>query len=456
MRPPHSWSIRARITAGSLVISAIVLVFTSLAVHAQLRTITRDSDESLATADLTSIAAEIESNPRGPLDEPSVGTLVVVRDPQGANQVQTVPHEVQEAVSRREGGNETFTVREDGTEYVVVARIVETSDGAWQLWAARSTAASDLTVRAMDTTLVAGTLLVLAAFGGAAWLLASAALRPVARMRETADSLSRGAGDAELPVGTANDELSALATTLNRFINRVRATADRERQMVSDASHELRTPLAVVQAQLELAHASFGDADALKREILAVEVSLARLSRLATTLLELSRLDAAQSEGSPGRGETASGSELVTELMLAIDRARLLAGSADIAVDFEVGDVTGDFALSPTAFGRVVDNLVGNALAATARTSGLVVELRERTDGVRLTVADTGTGIPEDFLPRAFDRFSRPDSSRERSADGSGLGLALVQAITERAGGAVTLANRPGGGAVATVDLPKR
>ena len=111
-----------------------------------------------------------------------------------------------------------------------------------------------------------------------------------------------------LPIGTAHDELAALARTLNKFILQVRRSAERERQMVSDASHELRTPIAVLKTQLELAHLASGDAGALEAEISAAERSVERIAGLATGLLQLSQLESGPT------GASGSGAELVAEL----------------------------------------------------------------------------------------------------------------------------------------------
>ena len=454
----RAWSIRLRITLGSVLIATIVLAGAAAAIHFQAGSITQRSDETLAVGDLSSFEADIRSNPTEPPDTPAAGVLVVVRDPGGRTVIETVPRELHDRFEEaRDGGEDNHTVRivAGGTEYVVVSRTVDTPAGQWSLWSARSAAASNLTTTSIDRSLLVGIVIAIVAFGGAAWLLATAALRPVARMRSSAEALSRGEGSGELPVGPADDELSALARTLNDFISQERTTALRERQMVSDASHELRTPLAVVATQLELAHASFGDAAALEREVLAAEVSLARLSRLATMLLELSQIEALEASGAPGRGEEATGAELVSEVMLAVDRARLLAGPDGIAVEFDasVGRDAERYPVSPTSFGRIVDNLVMNSIAACDPGGRVTLDLRQLDEGLRVVVTDTGTGISHDFLPLAFDRFSRPDSSRARSSGGSGLGLALVQALVDRARGSVSLENGTIG-AIATVQIP--
>ncbi|MDQ8046816.1 MAG: sensor histidine kinase, partial [Patulibacter sp.] len=113
----------------------------------------------------------------------------------------------------------------------------------------------------------------------------------------------------------------------------------------------------------------------------------------------------------------------------------------------------------PAAFARVVDNLGANAVAAGDARGVVRVQLeQDATRRLVLRVVDDGHGIPEGFLPKAFERFARADSSRRTAPSGngtgSGLGLALVRGIAERAGGTASLRNGEERGAVATVVLP--
>jgi two-component system OmpR family sensor kinase len=270
-------------------------------------------------------------------------------------------------------------------------------------------------------------------------------------MRRRAQTLSGTGENERLPVGSAGDELSALATTLNDFLNRVHDGTLRERRMVSDAAHELRTPLAALRTQLELAHDDFGDADALAREIIGAENSVARLTALANGLLELSRLE----------GETvalghATTSELLDETMGSVDRARMLALAKHVDVAFATNDLddSATYPIESSAFARLLDNLLSNAVNAVGDSGSVELSLRDVAGELEIAVRDDGPGIPEGFLPKAFDRFSRPDESRTASRGGSGLGLALVRAIAESAGGTAQLANEVQG-AVAIVRIPK-
>jgi two-component system OmpR family sensor kinase len=447
----RSLSIRTRITLGSALVAIVVIAIAIVGIRINAESTLHSSDVTLAATDLASFQKDLLENGGVHVDSPGAGILVLIRDPRGDVQASTLPDEVRESVESRRPSNATFSASEDGSPYVVVARTVTTSNGTWGLWAARSTASSRLVLANLDAALIVGGLLALVAFTLASWLLATVALRPVTAMRRRAQTLSGTGEDERLPVGSANDELSALAITLNNFLDRVHDGTLRERRMVSDAAHELRTPLAALRTQLELAHDDFGDADALAREIRGAESSVARLTALANGLLELSRIEGADKD--TGR---ATITQLVDESMGSVDRARMLALAKGVEVSFATGELddTACYAIEPDAFARVVDNLFSNAINAAGEAGAVELVLRDDRGTLEVEVADNGPGVPKSFLPTAFDRFSRPDDSRSAADGGSGLGLALVRAIAESAGGTARLANRENG-AVATIRLPK-
>jgi two-component system, OmpR family, sensor kinase len=447
----RSLSIRTRITLGSALVAVIVIGVAIVGIRINAESTLHSSDVTLATTDLASFEKDLAENGGVHVDTPGAGILVLIRDPEGHVEVSTLPDEVREAIESRQPGHSTFTATEDGSPYVVISRTVKTTNGTWGLWAARSTASSRLVLAKLDVALIIGGFLALIAFTLASWLLATFALRPVTAMRRRAQTLSGTGDDERLPVGFANDELSSLAVTLNNFLDRVHDGTLRERRMVSDAAHELRTPLAALRTQLELAHDDFGDADALAREILGAETSVARLTALANGLLELSRIEGAEQDA--GR---ATITELIDESMGSVDRARMIALAKQVDVSFATDDLDDDvaYAIEPDAFARVVDNLFSNAINAVSDGGTVGLTLRNTADALEIEVTDNGPGVPASFLPTAFDRFSRPDDSRSAAAGGSGLGLALVRAIAESAGGTAHLTNGRSG-AVATVRLPK-
>jgi two-component system OmpR family sensor kinase len=443
-------SIRWRITLGSVLIAALIFGSALILVRFEVSSILESSDRSLAEGDLTSYVAEIRKDPSGLVDDSGLGSLVYIRDPGGRVQLETIPRVIQGQLEDRPSSNEQFTTRINGTEFIVVGQRLTTSTGTWGLWAARSTASSTLAFRGFDTVLLVGGIALFIAFGVAAWLLGSAALRPVTRMRLEAESLSAAEGAPGLPVGLANDEIRALALTINEYLDRVRRSTAREKQVVSDAAHELRTPLAALRTQLELAHGNFGDAAALAVQIVAAERTVDRLSSLATNLLALSRLEAGELDLGSSTAE-----ELIGELMDAVDRARLVALPREVEVlfSFDVPQHSTEYRLSATSFARILDNLSSNAIGAVDRKGTVQITVAQHPKSIEITVADDGPGMPTEFLDRAFDRFSRADDSRTGATGGSGLGLALVLALCESAGGTVRL-NNSHPGLVATVSLP--
>jgi two-component system OmpR family sensor kinase len=470
-------SITARITIGSLIVAALFGLVAVEVVRLGVASILHNATVTLLNNDLAAPRQSVKSDPNGPYTLPGGGQELAIVGPRGQILDSSLPTALEaRAPSLLELGDDPTEVQVGDERYVVLVRAVSTSDGTFHVIAARNNETTDLVLDRLTSLLLVGAGVVVVGFGGASWLLARAALRPVSRMRERAASIADVSSTGLLPVGPASDELAALATTLNDLIGRLRASADRERQMVSDASHELRTPLAVLRGQLELAELDAGDADALLTAIRSSHATAMRLGQLASNLLELSRIEAG-----PSSGRT-DWRTLTEELADAIDRARLIASrrtddtdAAEISIDFdyrprERQTVNARVALSPTEFGRILDNLLGNAITAISAAgmpdgSGgdedaggaservVAAELTATPAEVILTVRDSGPGMAADFIPVALDRFTRADGARTAHS-GGGLGLAIVGALAGSAGGSVVLANAEGGGLIATVVLP--
>ncbi|MGE2817136.1 sensor histidine kinase [Mycobacterium heidelbergense] len=303
--------------------------------------------------------------------------------------------------------------------------------------AAQSLADRDAAVADLRNELATGFPIVLLAAALGAYLLAAAALRPVERMRARAASISASDLGARLPVPSARDEIHYLGTTFNDLLRRLHDALDRERQFVSDAGHELRTPLSLLITELELALRRPRSNPELVAAIRSALNETTRLSRLARDLLTVA--DA----GRPAEPPTV---DLHTHLLAIRERYRHnLGGQLDI--DCPAGQhVRAD----PEDLDRIMSNLVDNAAQHGAPPITISVE-RTTADGVEIQVSDHGAGFPPDFLPRAFDRFTRADTAR--STGGTGLGLAIVDTLTRRNRGTVSAGNRPTGGAEITILL---
>ncbi len=293
---------------------------------------------------------------------------------------------------------------------------------------------------------IAGPLaLVLASIAGHE--VARAALRPVDQMRAHAERITERQLQERLPGADAADEIAALSRTLNAMLDRIEAAVDHERRLVSAASHELRTPLTTLRAELDLALMGERTPAEMHAALLSAAEEARRMSRLADDLLVLARADQGRL---PLNEQPLPVAVLLRE---AAGRARAAARmrGRTIAVAPEKPD--GAFVRAdPDRLAQMLDNLTTNALhhgegmlTLGARTHGDMIELR---------VSDEGPGFPEELIGAPFERFARGTRARSDES-GSGLGLALVEAIAAAHGGYVGAANRPEGGAEVWIGLPR-
>ncbi|MEA2221165.1 MAG: hypothetical protein QOJ35_3791 [Solirubrobacteraceae bacterium] len=286
--------------------------------------------------------------------------------------------------------------------------------------------------------------LLLASLSG--YQVAGAALRPVERMRAQAAAIGASDVDERLPAPGTHDELDRLAMTLNELLDRLHAALERERRIVSDASHELRTPISVLRTRLEVALRGDDDPARLRAEVAAALGDGERLSRLADGLLLLARVD---QHRLPLRRQPLDVQDLLEQ---AAERHRAAGDAAGRRLEVRV-DIAGGAVVTadPDRVPQALDNLVVNALRYGAGT--VLLRASREGAGVALAVRDEGPGFSPDFLPHAFERFSQADASH--ATEGSGLGLALVDAIARAHGGRATVGNEPRGGARAAIVLPE-
>ncbi|MEQ4722811.1 HAMP domain-containing sensor histidine kinase [Nonomuraea sp. B19D2] len=274
--------------------------------------------------------------------------------------------------------------------------------------------------------------------GTAGLLIARTALRPVGRLTKAVEHIAQTEDlGTRIPV-EGNDEIARLSSSFNAMTAALAGSRERQKQLVADAGHELRTPLTTLRTNIDLLLRSEQtgrslDPKAKERLLVNVKAQFAELSTLVADLLQLARGD---TEHEP-HVELAL-HEVVTA---AVERARLRG--AEVVTELDPWYVVG----SAASLERAVLNLIDNAAKFSP---GGQVEVRLR--GGRLTVRDHGPGLPEEELPHVFERFWRSPSAR--GLPGSGLGLAIVAQAVAETGGQVRLANAPGGGAIATMELP--
>lgn len=239
---------------------------------------------------------------------------------------------------------------------------------------------------------------------------------------------------AELPVNNVPIEIAPLVMSFNSLLRRLRDAFATQRRFVQDAAHELRTPIAAIGLQVENMRQDVNCSAAAER-FAHLESGVRRAQRLVDQLLRLSRQEAAGADGP-------AIVDLQTQLRESVNTLIGLADQRNI----DLGLVGPDEPAPPITLHcaahdlrSLLDNLIENALRYTPEGGVVDVRLLHDEGRVAVEVVDTGPGIPQEMLPRVFDRFFRVPGN---GVNGSGLGLAIAQAAAQRSGLLLTLRNR--------------
>jgi two-component system OmpR family sensor kinase len=242
------------------------------------------------------------------------------------------------------------------------------------------------------------------------------------------------------------DELGTLATAFNGLLARLRGALKTQQQFMADASHELRTPVSVVRAASDIALDQPAREEHEYREALTIIGGQAvRLGRLVDSMLVLARADA-------GGYVLALTDVYLDELIADCCRAvSVVCAKRQVTMRTATWPETrcrGDEEL----LRQLILNLLQNAVQYTPAGGSVTVDLARHSDGVTISVSDTGPGIPDADRGRIFERFVRLDAARNDG--GAGLGLPIVRWIAEAHGGRVVLSSSSPLGSTFTVTLP--
>jgi signal transduction histidine kinase len=219
-------------------------------------------------------------------------------------------------------------------------------------------------------------------------------------------------------------------------------------EFLATVSHELRTPLNAVVGWSRLLNSGQLDADGARHAVEVIERNAASQRQIIEDLLDVSRIVA---------GKLRISTQPVDLLLIihaAIDAVQPAAEAKEIKIATHVADPDAIVRADNERLQQVFWNLLANAVKFTPAGGTIDVYLERNGSLAEIRIEDSGPGIPQEFLPRIFERFSQADGSSTRKHGGLGLGLAIVRRLVELHGGTVSAANREGGGAVLTVKLP--
>ena len=287
------------------------------------------------------------------------------------------------------------------------------------------------------------------------YFLSTTVTERIHALKAVAERLADGDLRARVRV-SGNDEVASLAESFNQMSAQLQAANERQAQtermrsdLIAWVSHDLQTPLASIRAILEaLADGVVEEPEVVKRYLLTAQRDVRSLSMLIDDLFQMAQLDTG---GFPLDLEDSSLKDLISDTLesfteLAARQNVVISGYADVDIDPVRMDLM--------RIGRVLNNLLSNALQYTPPGGRIEVRAKRVGHGVEVSVSDTGHGIQANDLSKIFERFYRGEKSRNRATGGSGLGLAISRSIVRAHGGNITVESAPGQGSRFVFTLP--
>ncbi|MBT2483972.1 MULTISPECIES: cell wall metabolism sensor histidine kinase WalK [unclassified Microbacterium] len=433
----RSWrSVRARTTLAATLVVAVALLVGAISFYAVLSDSVHRSTEQAAEQRLDELSDRAGGPAGGAGLASSDDDFVQIIGADGS--VTAASEDAREALGSvpLPVSDEPHTMTIDGEPMLIVSDDLNDDRTLVLAVAAEDDAETLATVA---TLLAVAVPLLLLLVAGTTWLVTGRALRPVTRIRREVEGITAERLHQRVAVPDSADEVAALATTMNRMLDRLDAAATAQRRFVSDASHELRSPLATIRQHAELAQAhphatSIGElAEVVSEEGL-------RLQGIVESLLLLARLD----ERVDLRAEPVDLDDVALS-----EARRLRAAGLDVdSTGIEAARTEGDSRL----LGQLLRNLADNAVRHSR--GRIAIGVKRAGEHVHIAVEDDGDGVPLEERERVFERFVRLDEARSRDAGGSGLGLAIARGIVTAQNGTIVVDDSRWGGARFVVTLP--
>ena len=271
-------------------------------------------------------------------------------------------------------------------------------------------------------------------------------LAPIREMTEMARTLSAANLSNRINVAGMKNELQELAEVINSMLDRIERSYNSQKQFVSDASHELRTPIAVIQGYADMLRRwGKDDPEVLAEGIEAISQETSGMKDLVESLLFLARHDKKTLMLEIASFDAA---DVLREVQR--EAALVTPGGTFLTDPCEASPIEGDRGMVK----QVLRILVDNAVKYSPEGSTVTLGVRRTADGCVLSVADQGCGIPEEELPKIFERFYRADAARHSETGGHGLGLSIARIIVVAHGGKLRVRSKVGSGTIFEIELP--
>ena len=268
-------------------------------------------------------------------------------------------------------------------------------------------------------------------------------LEPIDRITKAADNISINNLLGRIEVTGPDDELKRLGNTFNKMIDRLQESFDRQIQFVSDASHELRTPIAVIAGYANLIDRwGKDDRQALEKSINAIKIETSNMTNLVEKLLFIAK-------GNSGNQRIEKEDFLLNDLICEVIMETKLIDHSHI-IKSDKKDFISIFA-DYKMMKQMLRILIDNSIKFTPENGTIDISSRVECSTVKITVSDSGLGIPKDEIQNVFERFYTVDKSRSKEKGGTGLGLSIAKLIVDVHNGTIDVESKEGFGTKITV-----
>lgn len=281
---------------------------------------------------------------------------------------------------------------------------------------------------------------------GVSYLLSGEIIKPIRAINRLSRDINENTLEKRIPTGNSRDEIYELSVCINQMFDRLQFSFSRQKQYLADASHELKTPIALLRLFFDEAVQQYDLPEDFRNQLQIQGRQVLRMDRLVKTLLELSVLEVKAS--------------LKPEVLFLSDMIRSVISDflplfekEKIHIETDLPDalrLRGD----PVLIRRLLINILDNAVKYNLENGRIVMSAERTNKGIRISLFNTGPGIPEEDIDHVFEQFYRVEKSHSIQYGGAGLGLAIVKKIADLHGGSVKMESEPGAWARIIVCFP--